>query len=270
MTTLGAPARSARVRSPNYPVISLNEAVQKVRIVYQSENRHAATREVVAKCLGYSSLNGASASLVSALVKYGLMQHEGDRLKISLDGLDLALHRKGDREYAEALQRAAFRPALFQELHEQYGTSLPSDHNLRASLQKRGFNPKVVDTVIRLYRDTLEFVESETEGFGSPPGAEAIEDEAQVQQTRSTTDRDTGRSLSGTAAPGSGTPLAPNEQLTSFRLSEDSTARIIFSGPVTQNDIDLLVELLKLNKRAYPQTAIRDEGSDEGPDSFEG
>lgn len=165
MVVPDAQTRSARVRSPNYPVISLGEAVQKVRMVYQAEHMRPATREVVAKALGYRSLNGASATVVSALVKYGLMEYAGDHLKISSDGQDVAVHRKGDPEYAEALRRAALLPALFRELVDRYGASLPSDHNLRAYLQKRGFNPRFVDSVIRVYRDTVQFVEDETDSL---------------------------------------------------------------------------------------------------------
>lgn len=174
-------ATAVRVRSPNYPVISLSEAVQKIRAVYQQEHMYPAARETIAKVLGYSGLNGASAGVVSAIVKYGLMEQVGaDQIRVSADGQDVIVHRKGDPEYAEAVRRAALRPALFRELYDQYGTNLPSDHNLRAYLQKRGFNPKVVDAVIRLYRDTIEFVESETEDFNATPPDEAV-DGASVQ-----------------------------------------------------------------------------------------
>lgn len=247
MVSSTSQAQSVRVRSPNYPVLSLGEAIQKVRTVYQKEYTHAATREVVAKDLGYAGVNGASAGVISALVKYGLMEHVGDGIKISSDGLDVVLHRKGDPEYASAIQRAALLPGLFRELHDLYGGSLPSDHSLRAYLQKRGFNPKVVDSVIRIYRETLEFVDGQSDGLPQPvegPGIEAATFQNQPPD----------ESAMSQARPG---PTAALEgKVTSFQLSEECNARIIFTGRVTQDDIDLLVDLIKLNKRAYPRSGV--------------
>lgn len=111
--------------------------------------------------MGYGGLHGASAGIVSALSKYGLLEGHGDTLRVSEMGQDLVLHRKGDPEYSDALRAAAFLPAFFRELREEYPSGLPSEHSLRASLIKKGFNPKAIDNAIRAYRDTTEFVDTE-------------------------------------------------------------------------------------------------------------
>ena len=239
-------SQGVRVRSPNYPSISLAEAIQKVRTVYQKEHLHSATKEVIAKVLGYAGLNGASFGVVSALVKYGLMEQKGDEIKISGDGQIVALHRKGDPEYTTAIQQAAFRPTLFRELYDLYGDSLPSDHNLRVYLQKKGFNPKVVDSVIRLYRDTLEFVVTET-GDDIPISDDTMEEprtQPQAAHTPAPQAPPVFNSLAG--------PDVTNEKVIAFPLSEESNVRIIFSGRITQDDIEHVRKLLELTKRAYP------------------
>ncbi len=157
-------ATSAKTRSPNYPVLNLEEALGRVREIYKKQHTHPATREVIAKLIGYSSLNGASGTVISALGKYGLLEGRNDQLRVTPLALDLILHRKGDPEYTDALRTAAFLPALFSELRDQYPGRLPSEHSLRAALIKRGFNPNAVDDAIRNYRDTLAFVDAETEG----------------------------------------------------------------------------------------------------------
>src|SRR6185312_12335088 len=127
-----------RVRSPNYPSISLGEAMVRVAQIFGEEHRHPTPREVVAKHMGYSGVNGASLSAISALLKYGLLEQEGDTYKVT----DLAIaltHPQTPAEKAAAVQTAASKPALFAELLNQFKGRLPSDENLRAYLIRRGF-----------------------------------------------------------------------------------------------------------------------------------
>lgn len=152
---------STKTRSPNYPPIGLREAIERITTIYGSQQRYEGTRDVIVKLLGYKGLNGASATIVSALSKYGLLEGSGENLRVSELGQDLVLHRSGDPEYTAALKTAAFSPSFFRELHDQYPHGLPSDHAVRANLIKRGFNPKAVDSATRSYRETMEFFEAE-------------------------------------------------------------------------------------------------------------
>jgi hypothetical protein len=162
---MSVPTAPKKARSPNYPVIGLEEAIQRLKAIYEKQQRYPASRDTFAKLMGYGGLHGASATVVSALSKYGLLEGHGDTLRVSEMGQDLILHRKGDPEYTEALRTAAFMPAFFREMREQYPYGLPSEHSLRASLIKRGFSPKAIDPAVRAYRDTIEFVDAETEGY---------------------------------------------------------------------------------------------------------
>ncbi|MGH2458397.1 MAG: hypothetical protein ACRDIY_05965 [Chloroflexota bacterium] len=234
---------AVRVRSPNYPVIALAEAIQKVRAIYDQEHIHPADRKVLAKVLGYASLNGASVGVISALAKYGLMEGAGDSHRVSEDARTLIVQRRGDPEYSEAIRRTAFQPSLFRELHEHYGGSLPSDHNLRVYLQKKGFNPKSLDSVVRVYRDTLEFVESETEGNSLP--------EICLKARSQTVDMHA--TASGQFAETGDTRADVPSKVIELPLSEVSNVRIVFTGRVTQDDIAHIIAVLNLNKRAYPK-----------------
>src|SRR5438445_9958319 len=113
-----------RHRSPNYPAISLPEAISKVTAVYQSLHTHGAPREVVAKGMGYNSLNGASATAISALHKYGLLERSGDEVKVSERALRI-LHPHSLTEKAQAIREAAREPQLFGELAERFPGRLP-------------------------------------------------------------------------------------------------------------------------------------------------
>lgn len=159
---MSSPAASTnKTRSPNYPVISLEDALSKLRLIYEKHQRYPASRETLVQLMGYSGLSGTSAPVVSALAKYGLIEGYGETRRVSELGQDLMLHQKGDLEYTKALRTAASQPAFFQDLREAFPSGLPSDHSLRAALVKRGFNPKAIEGAVRAYRETLEFVESE-------------------------------------------------------------------------------------------------------------
>lgn len=153
-----------RIRSPNYPAISLPDAVTKVTLLYRSLHTHAAPREVVAKGMGYNTLNGASATAISALHKYGLLDRSGEDIKVSERALRI-LHPHTPQEKADAIRAAASEPALFAELAERFPGAMPNEDLLRNYLLRKGFAPGAVGPVIAAYRDTSDMVASEGTGY---------------------------------------------------------------------------------------------------------
>jgi hypothetical protein len=150
----------AKVRSPNYPAVSLGKAIELTRKLYQSAHTHKTDALTVAKALGFGGLNGSSLTTISALKKYGLLVDDGGQLRISKAGLTILVDPEDSRERADAILKAAFAPVLFSELRQEYGDALPPrDEIVRAYLLKRGFAPGTVDAPIRAYRDTLDLVE---------------------------------------------------------------------------------------------------------------
>ena len=151
-------AASNRTRSPNYPSMNLEEAIDHIRTIYTSQRRYPSSREVLVKLIGYNSLNGASAVAVANLSKYGLLEGHGDSLRVSELGQDLALHRNGDPEFGPAVLQAAGLPTFFRQLDEDFPDGLPSDHSIRASLMKRGFTEKAIVVALKAYRETHAFI----------------------------------------------------------------------------------------------------------------
>ena len=146
-----------RIRSPNYPAISLPAAIDKIRALYDAQHTHAPPREVIAKNIGYNSLNGASATVISALNKYGLLQREGEDLKVSERALRILIPHSND-ERAAAIKEAAEDPPLFGELTERFPGQAPNEALLRNYLLRKSFAPSAVSGVITAYRETSEFV----------------------------------------------------------------------------------------------------------------
>lgn len=164
----------ARVRSPNYPAISLPEAIDRIGKVFDKENRHSAPRGVMVKALGFGGENGTSMSALSAVVKYGLLDKQGESYRVSDRAMSI-LHPHTPAEKAEAIKAAAEAPTLFSELLNQFPGGLPSDDNLRAYLIRSGFAPSALPGVIQSLRDTLSLVGGGVSQYNidDPPAAKA-------------------------------------------------------------------------------------------------
>jgi hypothetical protein len=252
----------AKVRSPNYPTLSFRDAVTRVESIYKKEHRHPADRLVIAQALGYGTVNGASMSAISALIKYGLLESApNDQFRISDRGQDICIYDQGNPHRALAVKESAFRPALYKELYETYGDHLPTDANLRSYLLKKQFNPNSVAAIIRSYRDTIEFVGEETLGVDIEVEDDDWNDSIGTktgtpvrnlsQRTEGPIDRD--ESFIGISKSSSAPPTSSNDRLIlGFNLSVDSKVQAIFDGKVTQEAIRKFIQLLELSIDTFP------------------
>ncbi|MCH9020705.1 MAG: hypothetical protein IIA73_10135 [Proteobacteria bacterium] len=202
-----------RVRSPNYPAISLPDALDKVSALYKSQHTHAGPREVIVRGMGYSSLNGASMSAISALHKYGLLEGRGDEIRVSERAMRI-LHPESQEEHALAIQEAASEPNLFAELDERFPGVVPNEELLRNYLLRRKFAPGAVSVAILAYRETKELVQAESSGYDSPISAIEGQDEMHPQ-------RGTAQTPASAAIPG----MMPQNQ-----QDERSIGRYDFEG----------------------------------------
>lgn len=154
-----------RIRSPQYPFIDLKGAIAKTQQFYEQENRNQANVSVAARHWGYAPKSSGVAQTVAALVAFGLMQDSGSGDTRTVEVTPLARKilldtREESTDRAKALQEAALKPSIHEQLIEKYPDGLPSDENLRHELLLNwnpAFNDKVVDGFIRRLRSTLEF-----------------------------------------------------------------------------------------------------------------
>ena len=146
-----------RVRSPNYPQISLPDAITRVASIFSKEHKHPAPREVIVKDMGFNGIHGNSLGALSALSKYGLLERDGQDYRVSERAIAI-IHPLDEESKAAALREAAQAPALFAEIFEQFKGQLPSDENLRAYLIRKGFAESALTPVIDSLRETMQFV----------------------------------------------------------------------------------------------------------------
>ena len=226
-----------RQRSPNCPQITFSEAIDKGRKVYDKEHTHTAAKAVVASDLGYSGINGRSLSLIGALRQYGVLEGRGDELRITDDAV--AYYELDDNEERRAaIARMTFKPALFEEMREQFGTTPPSEANLKHWLIKKDFLPKAASDIIRVYKANIELVAGEESGYsggGDKPEEQIMPNPASAPQI--------------IAKPPIGV------QNYAFALSPDARAELTLKGNITPVDLELLRDHIELTIKALARKA---------------
>ena len=225
----------AGTRSPNYPAVSLPEAIDVVRKLHKSEGRSLMDPTVVARAMGYGTLHGAARSRLAALRKYGLIDDLPGGFKVSELARVIMFPPSAD-ELTEALRDAAMRPELFRDLASQVGAS---DQNLLGRLMRLGFTETGAAIALASYRQTFSLVEDEASDFAS---AES--------EDRTTLDSLPRRSESGRVAAPSNTP--PSAQTISLPLGPDVWAEIrIFGAAITAKRLETVGTLLAAVKENF-------------------
>jgi hypothetical protein len=176
-------AAMAKVRSPNYPLMSLGPALEAIRPAFQNENRNKMSRPVLAKHLGYTSLNGRALGKIGAVRAYGLIEGSGEELRITDNAVKALMAPAGSTERSEALSRLANRPALFQELRKDFPDTMPSLDNLKYSLIKRQFTPDAAEKAAKSYLATMNLVAGIPDAYNPPDADSEAEDEMQAEAT---------------------------------------------------------------------------------------
>lgn len=172
----------AKVRSPNYPLMSLGPALDAIRPAFKNENRNKMSRSVLAKHMGYNSLNGRALGKIGAVRAYGLIDGSGDELRISDDAIKALMAPTGSNERLEALARLAARPILFRELNKEFPT-MPSIDNVKYNLIKRGFTPDAAEKAAKSYLATFNLVGGIQDEYNPSDADSEAEEEMQPEIT---------------------------------------------------------------------------------------
>jgi hypothetical protein len=162
----------SRVRSPNFPAVPLDEAVDAVEKLWKKEHGTTVPPDVAAQAIGFSSLSGASRSKLAALKQYGLIEGRGNVAVSSLaKGILLP---KTPNERQASIREAALAPELFRAVHESYSTA--SDDAIMSYLVRElNFSQGGARAFIASYRKTLSF--AKLYGSGLDAGESSINDE---------------------------------------------------------------------------------------------
>jgi len=152
----------AAKRGPSYPLMSLPECIEKVRLIYESEPHNEMTTAAAAAHLGYKSVSGASAQMIANLRKYGLLEGRKDQIRLSDDAKTILADEDAEdqSERIKALERAAAYDSLFNEIAVRFPNH-PAEATLVSHLIKQGYRQDAARLAAKNYRETMEFVEEQ-------------------------------------------------------------------------------------------------------------
>lgn len=170
-------------RSPNYPAVSLPDAIEMAQKLWKKEQRTAVSPEVTVKAFGYGALSGPARVALGAMRKYGLLDKTPNGFRLS----DLALqvlHPETVEAKQAAIREAAMRPELFRELSQTHLNA--SDDALRSHLiNKKRFVERGTRQLIASFRDTMALAKAGQEGYSGGTGPEDPDDMAESTQNTS-------------------------------------------------------------------------------------
>jgi len=138
--------RKAIERSPSFPFISLEKAVDRARQYYEEEKRSSAAFSVTAEHWGYRPSSSGALQTAAALKSYGLMADEGSGANRKFKLTDLAFRilldtRPDDTDRKRYMRQAALLPPIVAEIYGKWPDGLPSESSLNHYfVLERGFN----------------------------------------------------------------------------------------------------------------------------------
>lgn len=165
--------KSIPQKSPNYPNMSLDEAIGKAKILYEKDGKAGAPKKVVLAHLGYNTESGPALRTISTLRKFDLITDKDGRILPSQRAIDLLVYPKNSERYISSLRGIALKPIIYNKLWNKYQDGFPSDEALKAELiDEYNFNPKQVERFIYDFKKTVEYAGLDSKGSSSFPDGE--------------------------------------------------------------------------------------------------
>jgi hypothetical protein len=155
--------KTKRPRSPNFPFINLERAIDQARAIYGADRRRDLPLAVACQRWGYKLGGSQSDQTVGALKAFGLIEvtgvGDGRNIRISDASYRILV---GALDADKYLQEAALSPAIYRELWNKYkDDGIPENDVLRHYLlferENVKFNTESVDIFIARFRETISF-----------------------------------------------------------------------------------------------------------------
>lgn len=161
-------ARRSKERSPTFPFISLERALDRARQFYGEEKRGVSPFTRAVRHWNYSESSSGALQTVAALKSYGLMEEAGGsglarQIKLTALALNILLDQRPDSsERADRLRQAALAPAVAAEIYARWPEGLPSDSTLNHFLVlERRFGEETAVKALKILKENQQFARLE-------------------------------------------------------------------------------------------------------------
>lgn len=158
-----------RKKSPRSPSLTLENALEMGRKIYERERTHSAPTDVAAQALGYKNANnGAALSALASLRYFGIVERPKDGFLAVAKKFESYMFAPDENLRRSLVCEFLKSPPLYKEMLEKYEAGLPSDANLKFELIQKGFSPQASEAAIGVFRKSVEFCDYYNQ-FSSPP-----------------------------------------------------------------------------------------------------
>ena len=253
----------SRLRSPAYPYLDLEDAIEKTESFYNIEATQRVSATVATVDIGYEEGSSRGWRALASLLSFGLLEEEGTKenrlVWLSELGKEIFHYGSKDSEEAKAAVRtAALKPPIHLELWELWGneSQLPSDAQMRRHLvQTKSFNPKAVDDFLKEFVDTLTYA-------GFIKGGKIVSTDAYEKNTKASSEPTRARISTGKTMT---TPAATAENLEEITipLIGGTTAILAIPRPLSKRNYDKIKSWLALMEDALIEDESQPPKQDE-------
>ncbi len=249
--------KKGRVRSPNYPLLTLERSLSLTEALNRSHNRYLVPIEVAAKDWDISATSSYISQYIAALSAYGLIDVEGikdaKKVKVSDVAFKIIMDKRPSSPDREILiKEAALKPNIFRKLCSTYPNGLPDDHALEYELVTTyNFNQNSVSDFITIFKKNIDFANVFETGI-------ILEENNPIEEPKMVSIQDKAPVKDRGLLKESPIPVRIDErEIANYPVGRGLKARIIISGdsPVTMESIEKLIKLLELNKEDLPENS---------------
>ena len=158
--------KKKKSRSPNYPAISLEKAIQKARTIYDHDKRNATSLSVIAQHWKSNAKSSSTLTAVASLRAFGLLDdlpggkdQGGPNYKLSEAALRIIIDSDQDSiPRVQAIKACALKPSIHAQLWKKYDGELPSDANMQTFLcLERHFTEEAARLLLKQFKETIAY-----------------------------------------------------------------------------------------------------------------
>jgi hypothetical protein len=240
-------------RSPNYPFIGLESALERARELQKVAGVHPVRVTTAWETWNYKK--GGGNQVVAALDAYGLISIESGiadsrQIKLTLEARKI-LDETSERGIL--LKTAALSPLLHKEIWEYFEGDLPpNDKVIREYLvYQRNFNPSYVDKFIEQFKETLVFAKvSKNDKINAVDGSNTNSEQASTNltDTNKLSSMDSGEQVRQAMALPAGRIFKA-----SIEVFENGKLDVIFAGSMNRFTVGLLQDIYDIVEKHDPQ-----------------
>lgn len=253
-----------KFRSPQFPFIPLEKAVNRAREFEAQYHHHQARAANAVKAWGYGQKSSGGIQTIAALCAFGLMEDEGsleDR-KLKLTPLAMTILKDARAGAAkEALKTAALTPKSISEQWKEWGVVRPANAECISTLElDKGYSEEAAKRFLAVYDATILYAVLDDP---DKMVRNALDEEEENQGQEEYREERQRNPLPQSSLPRSQVQLMTGERVVfAHELKPDQGFRVVVNGPVDTAMLDAIEAYAKFQK-ALLKSVVSDKKPDE-------